>query len=61
MTFELPFELFARVLLALLSDVGNTTIARAFPWADEQLCRHSSGTLEAFCWILSIHELSVLQ
>ncbi|CAK9025632.1 unnamed protein product [Durusdinium trenchii] len=39
MTFELPFELFARVLLALLSDVGNTTIARAFPWADEQLCR----------------------
>jgi hypothetical protein len=39
---ELPFELFARVILALLPDVGEK-IATAFPRADEQSCRWGSG------------------
>lgn len=38
MMLDLPFELFARVILALLPDVGEK-IATAFPRADEQSCR----------------------
>ena len=41
---ELPFELFARVILALLPDVGEK-IATAFPRADEQSCRWGSGDI----------------